>query len=77
VVRAHAVPEQPEVAERLTWSRPWDQAHGIVRRSAIGETYAHLVYLERRGLITNGAGDIDDWRLCGPASAVADVITGD
>ena len=61
-----------EVAERLTWSRPWDQAHGIVRRSAIGETYAHLVYLERRSLIGNDANhadDIDHWRLLGPARA--------
>ena len=65
-----------EAAARLTWSRPWDQAHGIVRRSAIGETYAHLVYLERRGLIANGAEDVDHWRLVGPASAVTDVITG-
>jgi glyoxylase-like metal-dependent hydrolase (beta-lactamase superfamily II) len=67
-----------EVAERLTWSRPWDQAHGIVRRSAIGETYAHLVYLERRGLIANAAGaagDVDHWRLLGPVSAITDTIT--
>jgi glyoxylase-like metal-dependent hydrolase (beta-lactamase superfamily II) len=73
-------------AERLTWSRPWDQAHGIVRRSAIGETYAHLVYLERRGLIANdgadagsgtsGSGDTDHWRLLGPVSAVTDLIAG-
>ena len=74
------------VAERLTWSRPWDQAHGIVRRSAIGETYAHLVYLERRGLIANGeadaggrgrdGGDTDHWRLLGPVTAVTDLIAG-
>jgi glyoxylase-like metal-dependent hydrolase (beta-lactamase superfamily II) len=66
-----------EVAERLTWSRPWDQAHGIVRRSAIGETYAHLVYLERRGLIANGAEDIDRWRLLGPATAIDENIVLD
>lgn len=65
-----------EVAERLTWSRPWDQAHGIVRRSAIGETYAHLVYLQRRGVIASGAEDIDHWRLLGPASALTDVVNG-
>lgn len=46
-----------DVAAALTWSRPWDQAHGIVRRSAIGETYAHLVHLQRRGLISNAAED--------------------
>lgn len=75
-----------DVAERLTWSRPWDQAKGMVRRSAIGETYAHLVYLERRGLIANGAaeagtgtkgtGGTDHWRLPGPRPAVADPIGG-
>jgi glyoxylase-like metal-dependent hydrolase (beta-lactamase superfamily II) len=65
-----------DLAARLTWSRPWDQAKGIVRRSAIGETYAHLVHLERRGLISNAAGDgtaervapaVDCWQLRGPA----------
>ncbi len=75
-----------DVAERLTWSRPWDQARGIVRRSAIGETYAHLVYLERRGMIANegaesgavtdGRGETDHWRLLGPVAAVTDLIAG-
>lgn len=57
------------VAERLTWSRPWEEARGIVRRSAIGETYAHLVHLERRGLLGNtarGSGP-DQWQVQGPA----------
>jgi glyoxylase-like metal-dependent hydrolase (beta-lactamase superfamily II) len=31
-----------EVAERLTWSRGWDQTLGSYRRSALGETQAHL-----------------------------------
>jgi hypothetical protein len=57
------------VAERLTWSRPWDQNLGMVRRSAIGETYAHLVHLERRGLLRNAAsaaaGEADQWHLAG------------
>src|ERR1700733_9683231 len=75
-----------EVAERLSWSRPWDQNRGFVRRSAIGETYAHLVYLERRGMIANdgadsgasadGKGAIDRWRLLGPAGAVTELIVG-
>jgi glyoxylase-like metal-dependent hydrolase (beta-lactamase superfamily II) len=63
-----------DVAERLTWSRPWEESRGIVRRSAIGETYAHLVYLERRGLIANDAGDTDHWKLPAPVSAAADLI---
>jgi glyoxylase-like metal-dependent hydrolase (beta-lactamase superfamily II) len=62
-----------ELAASLTWSRPWDQARGIVRRSAIGETYAHLIHLQRRGLISNAAEDAgpalttDSWLLRGPA----------
>lgn len=67
------------LAERLTWSRPWAEARGMVRRSAIGETYAHLVHLERRGLIANDATDGADHdgtsvhgarpRAAGPAAA--------
>jgi glyoxylase-like metal-dependent hydrolase (beta-lactamase superfamily II) len=54
-----------DVAARLSWSRPWEQNRGIVRRSAIGETYAHLVHLERRGLIGNAPGHVDQWHLTG------------
>ena len=49
-----------EVAERLTWSRPWDQSQGLVRRSAIGETYAHLLHLELQGLLSNTPENLDD-----------------
>ena len=52
-----------EVAERLTWSRPWEQSQGLVRRSAIGETYAHLLHLERRGLLSNTENPDDHWSL--------------
>ena len=75
-----------DVAERLSWSRPWDQNLGFVRRSAIGETYAHLVHLERRGMIANdgadsgaaanGRGETDHWRLLGPEAEVTDLIAG-
>jgi glyoxylase-like metal-dependent hydrolase (beta-lactamase superfamily II) len=54
-----------EVAERLTWSRPWDQSQGLVRRSAIGETYAHLLHLERRGLLANTENPDDHWSVVG------------
>ena len=57
-----------------------------MRRSAIGETYAHLVYLERRGMIANdgadsaaaaaGSGETDHWRLLGPVAAVSALIAG-
>jgi glyoxylase-like metal-dependent hydrolase (beta-lactamase superfamily II) len=51
-----------DVAERLTWSRPWEESRGIVRRSAIGETYAHLLHLERRGLLANAGEQRDRWQ---------------
>jgi glyoxylase-like metal-dependent hydrolase (beta-lactamase superfamily II) len=59
-----------EVAERLTWSRPWEQSQGLVRRSAIGETYAHLLHLERRGLLSNITESFDDhWTIAVPKGA--------
>ena len=36
-----------EVAPRMEWSRPWDQTDGFMRRSAIGEAYAHLARVEQ------------------------------
>jgi glyoxylase-like metal-dependent hydrolase (beta-lactamase superfamily II) len=38
-----------ETASSLTWSRPWGQILGPMRRAALGETQAHLVSLERAG----------------------------
>jgi glyoxylase-like metal-dependent hydrolase (beta-lactamase superfamily II) len=52
-----------EVAERLTWSRPWRQSQGLIRRSAIGETYAHLLHLQRRSLLSNTENPHDHWRI--------------
>ena len=52
-----------EVAERLTWSRPWEQSQGLVRRSAIGETYAHLLHLERKGILSNTENPSDHWSV--------------
>ncbi|KIF66822.1 hydrolase glyoxylase [Streptomyces sp. AcH 505] len=52
-----------EVAERLSWSRPWAETLGIIRRSAIGEAYAHLVHLEQRGLISDRGGEVDAWQV--------------
>jgi glyoxylase-like metal-dependent hydrolase (beta-lactamase superfamily II) len=53
-----------EVAEELSWSRDWAQMHGMIRRSAVGETYAHLIHLERTGYVVNkGAATdtVDAW----------------
>ncbi len=40
-----------EVGERMPWSRPWNALPGWERRAALGEAHAHLVALERRGLV--------------------------
>ena len=34
---------------RFTWSCPWDDIQGFVRRAAVGETLAHLHALQVRG----------------------------
>jgi len=49
------------VAEKLHWSRPWDQMLGMQRRFAIGEAYSHLVHLEATGYVTNKGTDVDAW----------------
>ena len=51
-----------EVATRLTWSRPWDEIQGFMRRAAIGETFAHLVVLERRGRLVRRGRHPSRWR---------------
>ncbi|MEV0714578.1 MBL fold metallo-hydrolase [Asanoa sp. NPDC050611] len=52
-----------DLASRLTWSRPWPQVQGMIRRSAVGETYAHLAHLARRGELVRADSDVDAWRL--------------
>jgi glyoxylase-like metal-dependent hydrolase (beta-lactamase superfamily II) len=54
-----------DVASRLTWSRPWTANRGMVRRYAIGETYAHLVHLVRLGRLRNVSDSLDRWQLVG------------
>jgi len=41
---------------RLHWSRPWDQIADFMQRAANGETLAHLVLLEARGLVRREPG---------------------
>jgi len=52
-----------EVAPRMDWSRPWDQIDGFMRRSAIGEAYAHLRALARRGVLEESEGEPSRWKL--------------
>jgi glyoxylase-like metal-dependent hydrolase (beta-lactamase superfamily II) len=55
-----------EVAKRLTWSRTWPEIRGFIRRSALGETLAHLVWLENEGLAKRADDLVDAWTLTGP-----------
>lgn len=45
-----------QVAEKLTWSRGWDQVQGFMRRAALAETLAHLDHLVQTGELTRTTG---------------------
>jgi hypothetical protein len=47
----------------MDWSRPWDQIDGFMRRSAIGEAYAHLRALVVRGVLEESDGEPTRWSL--------------
>lgn len=63
VVAAAGQPTVWEVAERLTWSRAWEEITGFMRRAALAETAAHVEYLERAGLIKRRASGRGPVRL--------------
>jgi glyoxylase-like metal-dependent hydrolase (beta-lactamase superfamily II) len=50
-----------EVAHAISWSRPFHALNARGTRSAIGETAAHLVRLERSGLLVRGDGEPLTW----------------
>jgi hypothetical protein len=60
-----------EVATRTSWSRPWEEIHGFMRRAALGETAAHLVHLEGRGRLERTAASPLRWRAGGQAPPVS------
>ncbi|HET9076252.1 MAG TPA: MBL fold metallo-hydrolase [Acidimicrobiales bacterium] len=49
------------IASRMTWSRPWEQIQGWMRRAATGETLAHLNYLQRQGVVREEVGEPSRW----------------
>lgn len=55
-----------QVAEQVSWSRPWSQLAGFPRQAALGEVVAHLGHLRDTGqavlTVTGGAGR---WRPAG------------
>lgn len=52
-----------DIAQQLHWSRPWDSINGFMRRSAVGETLAHLTLLQRRGLLLMATTEPVRWSL--------------
>ncbi|HWE57594.1 MAG TPA: MBL fold metallo-hydrolase [Acidimicrobiales bacterium] len=56
------------IAGQMTWSRPWEQIQGWMRRAAAGETLAHLRYLEKRGVLAEQEGEPSVWSLVDIAS---------
>ncbi|WP_432866356.1 MBL fold metallo-hydrolase [Microbispora rosea] len=50
-----------DIATRLTWSRSWEEIPAYMRRAANNETLAHLVWLERRDMVTRVPGEPDRW----------------
>ncbi|GIH36880.1 MBL fold metallo-hydrolase [Microbispora amethystogenes] len=54
-----------DIATRLSWSRPWETIPTHMRRTANGETLAHLVWLEHRGQVTRVPGEPDRWYPAG------------
>jgi glyoxylase-like metal-dependent hydrolase (beta-lactamase superfamily II) len=69
VVASAGQPTTWDVAQQLTWSRDWEQITGFMRRAALGETAAHVEYLERTGrlVIRKGSGQEPDRLLIAPA----------
>jgi glyoxylase-like metal-dependent hydrolase (beta-lactamase superfamily II) len=55
------------VAAGISWSRGWDSAVGVMRQTALSETYSHLVHLERTRRVARPAGaSVDRWYPTGP-----------
>lgn len=52
-----------DIASHLTWSRPWDQIQGWMRRAAAGETLAHLRYLQKLGVLEETVGEPSTWSI--------------
>jgi len=57
-----------EIAAKMTWSRPWEQIVGWMRRAATGETRAHLRYLANLGVLHEVVGEPSRWELTPRAS---------
>jgi glyoxylase-like metal-dependent hydrolase (beta-lactamase superfamily II) len=50
-----------EIASHMTWSRAWDRIQGWMLRAALGETLAHLHYLQSLGRAYLQPGEPSEW----------------
>ncbi len=66
-IAAHPDATSWDLAGQLTWSRSWDQYSGRMRISAVTETAAHVLELQRRGLISSSGDDVPTYRVAGRA----------
>jgi glyoxylase-like metal-dependent hydrolase (beta-lactamase superfamily II) len=58
------------IATRMSWSRPWDEIEGHMRRAALGEAMAHVRTLQRRGIVAEAPGEPTVWSLTDRAGEV-------
>jgi hypothetical protein len=47
----------------MTWSRPWDEVEGFMKRAALAEGLSHLRALEKRGVLREIDGEPLTWEL--------------
>ncbi len=55
-----------EIAERMTWSRPWEEIAGYMRRAAVAEAMSHLFALRADGVVEVVEGEPALWSLSDP-----------
>jgi glyoxylase-like metal-dependent hydrolase (beta-lactamase superfamily II) len=51
------------IAQKMHWSRSWDDIQGFMRRAAVGEAMSHLRALERRGVVWEEDGEPAQWHV--------------
>jgi glyoxylase-like metal-dependent hydrolase (beta-lactamase superfamily II) len=61
-----------QIAQELNWSRPWEVIPPFLRRSAAGETLAHLILGQARGLVRAEAlpSSTQSWYPADPARQI-------
>ena len=60
-----------ELALKAPWSRPWESFPSFMQRAALGETLAHLRYLEAEGRIYGLGSRPIEWRPGSPKAVAA------